>query len=131
MTVDLQVKFEDFNSKEEFTVLEMDRHYDVFFSVPGLKKHKPCIDWRLKTIKISSSRVVEILGGNELTFTMYWKKRSGAQQSYDAEFDPHFIGICHAIDIPQVRKYTKLHGVTAGGRSESVSSSMWCPELTT
>ncbi|KAL8021168.1 hypothetical protein Plhal710r2_c011g0051881 [Plasmopara halstedii] len=39
--VDLQLKFEDFYSKEAFTVLEIDRLYELILGIPWLEKHEP------------------------------------------------------------------------------------------
>ncbi|ETO76804.1 hypothetical protein F444_07873, partial [Phytophthora nicotianae P1976] len=42
--MDLAVKFEDFDSLEQFTVLDMDP-YDMILGVPWLEKHEPWIGW--------------------------------------------------------------------------------------
>ncbi|KAL7680546.1 putative aspartic peptidase domain superfamily [Plasmopara halstedii] len=112
--VDHQLKLEEFNSKEVFTVLEMDTRYNLILGIPWLEKHEPWIEWRSKTIRSCSSGVGKTLVSNKLIFTMRQKKRSSALQSYAAENDPHFIGLCHTIDIPQAREDTKLYGVSTG-----------------
>ncbi|KAG2760075.1 hypothetical protein PC129_g23569 [Phytophthora cactorum] len=38
--MDPTVKFEDFDSSEQFTVLETDK-YDLILGMPWLKKHEP------------------------------------------------------------------------------------------
>ncbi|KAF4147442.1 Retroviral aspartyl protease [Phytophthora infestans] len=50
--VDLAVKFEDFDSLEQLTVLDMDP-YDMILGMPWLEKHEPWIDWRGKAIGAS------------------------------------------------------------------------------
>ncbi|KAG3004696.1 hypothetical protein PC120_g18412 [Phytophthora cactorum] len=52
----LAVKFEDFDSSEQFTVLEMDK-YDLILGMPWLEKHEPWIDWRGKAIGASRPAV--------------------------------------------------------------------------
>ncbi|KAG2924048.1 hypothetical protein PC117_g15529 [Phytophthora cactorum] len=47
--MELAIKFEDFDSSEQFTVLEMDK-YDLILGMPWLEKHEPWIDWRGKVI---------------------------------------------------------------------------------
>ncbi|KAG3180700.1 hypothetical protein PC128_g15499 [Phytophthora cactorum] len=54
--MDLTVKFEDFDSSEQFTVLEMDK-YDLILGMPWLENHDPWIDWRGKAIGPSHSAV--------------------------------------------------------------------------
>ncbi|KAG2960117.1 hypothetical protein PC119_g26495 [Phytophthora cactorum] len=54
--MDLAVKFEDFDSSEQFTVLEMDK-YDLILGIPWLEKHEPWIDWRGKAIGASRPAV--------------------------------------------------------------------------
>ena len=54
--VDLAVKFEDFDSRERFIVLEMDK-YDLILGMPWLEKHEPWIDWRGKSIGASRPMV--------------------------------------------------------------------------
>ncbi|ETO66085.1 hypothetical protein F444_16660, partial [Phytophthora nicotianae P1976] len=56
--MDLAVKFEDFNSLEQFTVLDMDP-YDMILGMPWLEKHEPWIDWRGKAIGASRSAVTD------------------------------------------------------------------------
>ncbi|KAG4037513.1 hypothetical protein PC123_g26923 [Phytophthora cactorum] len=64
--MDLAVKFEDFDSSEQFTVLEMDK-YALILGMPWLEKHEPWIDWRGKAIgasppcSIRQSIVVDVL----------------------------------------------------------------------
>ncbi|KAG3159589.1 hypothetical protein PI124_g6231 [Phytophthora idaei] len=41
--MDLAVKFEDFDSSEQFTVLETDK-YDLTLGMPWLEKHEPWIE---------------------------------------------------------------------------------------
>ncbi|KAI9991531.1 hypothetical protein PInf_019227 [Phytophthora infestans] len=50
--VDLAVKFEDFDSLEQLTVLDMDP-YDMVLGMPWLERHEPWIDWRGKAIGAS------------------------------------------------------------------------------
>ncbi|KAG3051158.1 hypothetical protein PC121_g18016 [Phytophthora cactorum] len=54
--MDLTVKFEDFGSSEQLTVLEMDK-YDLIPGMSWLKKHEPWIDWRGKAIGASRPAV--------------------------------------------------------------------------
>ncbi|ETP55430.1 hypothetical protein F442_00018 [Phytophthora nicotianae P10297] len=56
--MDLAVKFEDFDSLEQFTVLDMDP-YDMILGIPWLEKHEPWIDWRGKAIGASRPAVTD------------------------------------------------------------------------
>ncbi|KAG3015981.1 hypothetical protein PC120_g11889 [Phytophthora cactorum] len=66
--MDLAVKFEDFGSSEQFTVLEMDK-YDLIRGMPWLEKHDPWIDWRGKAIGASrpavSDRALDAVASKE------------------------------------------------------------------
>ncbi|GMF57883.1 unnamed protein product [Phytophthora fragariaefolia] len=41
VTIPLSVKFDEFNSVEPFTVLDMDDRYDLILGMPWLAKHEP------------------------------------------------------------------------------------------
>ncbi|GMF50368.1 unnamed protein product [Phytophthora fragariaefolia] len=49
----LIVKFDDFDSVEQYIVLDMDDRYDLILGMPWLAKNEPWIDWRSRTIGAS------------------------------------------------------------------------------
>ncbi|KAG3249409.1 hypothetical protein PI124_g5942 [Phytophthora idaei] len=79
--MDLAVKFEDFDSSEQFTVLEMDK-YDLVLSMPWLEKHEPWIDWRGKAIGASRPAVFDRALVNHVpTSVRNWAARKGRQDA--------------------------------------------------
>ncbi|KAG2773584.1 hypothetical protein PC116_g15104 [Phytophthora cactorum] len=77
--MDLAVKFEDFDSSEQFTVLEMDK-YDLILGMPWLEKHEPWIDWRCKEIGASRPAVSDrALVSHVLTSVRNWAAHKGRQ----------------------------------------------------
>ncbi|ETP28140.1 hypothetical protein F442_22573, partial [Phytophthora nicotianae P10297] len=56
--MNLAVKFEDFDSLGQLTVLDMDP-YDMILGMPWLEKHEPWIDWRGKAIDASRPAVTD------------------------------------------------------------------------
>ncbi|KAL8000551.1 putative Zinc finger, CCHC-type, aspartic peptidase domain superfamily [Plasmopara halstedii] len=72
-------KFEDFDSSEQFTVLEMDS-YDLILGMPWLEKHEPWIDWRGKAIGASRPSVSDrALVSHVPTSVRTWGARKGRQ----------------------------------------------------
>lgn len=61
--VQLEIQFEEFESKTQFHVMEMDERYDIILGMKWLISHEPSIDWRGKTIHrtvpLGSKRPVE------------------------------------------------------------------------
>ena len=53
-TIDLKMKFLDFDCIEQFIVLDMDTRYDLILGFPWLQSHEPWIDWRERTMASSS-----------------------------------------------------------------------------
>ncbi|KAG3057216.1 hypothetical protein PI125_g25431 [Phytophthora idaei] len=88
--MDLAVKFEDFDSSEQFTVLEMDK-YDLILGVPWLEKHEPCIDWRGKAIGASRPAVSDrALVSHVPTSVRNWAAHKGRQ---DAVVYKEYLGV--------------------------------------
>ncbi|KAG3144703.1 hypothetical protein PC128_g24341 [Phytophthora cactorum] len=50
VSVDLGVKFFDFDSVERCLVLDLDSRYDLILGMAWLERHEPWIDWRSKTL---------------------------------------------------------------------------------
>ncbi|KAG3165427.1 hypothetical protein C6341_g12379 [Phytophthora cactorum] len=88
--MDLAVKFEDFDSSEQFTVLEMDK-YDLILGMPWLEKHEPWIDWRGKAIGASRPAVSDrALVSHVPTSVRNWAARKGRQ---DAVASKEYLGV--------------------------------------
>ncbi|KAG3066693.1 hypothetical protein PC122_g17669 [Phytophthora cactorum] len=93
--MDLAVKFEDFDSSEQFTVLEMDK-YDLILGMPWLEKHEPWIDWRGKAIGASRPAVSDrALVSHVPTSIRNWAARKGRQ---DAGASKEFLGVVDVLD---------------------------------
>ncbi|CAI5710086.1 unnamed protein product [Peronospora effusa] len=52
--VELAFTFSDFSCKEKFTVLGMESPYELILGMPWLARHQPWIDWRARTVAIST-----------------------------------------------------------------------------
>ncbi|GMF22945.1 unnamed protein product [Phytophthora fragariaefolia] len=59
VTIPLIVKFDDFNSIEQFIVLDMNDRYDLIPSMPWLAKHEPWIYWRSRTMGASHNPLAD------------------------------------------------------------------------
>ncbi|KAG2863958.1 hypothetical protein PC113_g4958 [Phytophthora cactorum] len=95
--MDLAVKFEDFDSSEQFTVLEMDK-YDLILGMPWLEKHEPWIDWRGKAIGASRPEVSDrALVSHVPTSVWNWAARKGRQ---DAVASKEYLGVVDVLDDP-------------------------------
>ncbi|KAG3085359.1 hypothetical protein PI125_g19246 [Phytophthora idaei] len=93
--MDLAVKFEDFDSSEQFTVLEMDK-YDLILGMPWLEKHEPWIDWRGKAIGASRPAVFDrALVSHVPTSVRNWAARKGHQ---DAVASKEYLGVVGVLD---------------------------------
>ncbi|KAG3065539.1 hypothetical protein PI125_g23982 [Phytophthora idaei] len=93
--MDLAVKFEDFDSSEQFTVLEMDK-YDLILGMPWLEKHEPWIDWRGKAIGASRRAVSDrALVSHVPTSVRNWAARKGHQ---DAVASKAYLGVVDVLD---------------------------------
>ncbi|KAI9981167.1 hypothetical protein PInf_010852 [Phytophthora infestans] len=53
VSVDLGVKFENFDSVKRCLVLDLDARYDLILGVAWLERHEPWIDWKSKTLGAS------------------------------------------------------------------------------
>ncbi|KAE8879179.1 hypothetical protein PF003_g36772 [Phytophthora fragariae] len=93
--MDLAVKFEDFDSKEPFLVLDMDK-YDLILGMPWLEKHEPWIDWRGKAIGASRPpRSDRALVSHVPTSGSSWGAREGRQ---GASASNEFLGVVETDD---------------------------------
>ncbi|KAG3125466.1 hypothetical protein PI124_g17258 [Phytophthora idaei] len=93
--MDLAVKFEDFDSSEQFTVLEMDK-YDLILGMPWLEKHEPWIDWRGKAIGASRPEVSDrALVSHVPTSVRNWAARKGRQ---DAVASKEYLGVVDVLN---------------------------------
>ncbi|KAG3109493.1 hypothetical protein PI124_g4663 [Phytophthora idaei] len=93
--MDLAVKFEDFDSLEQFTVLEMDK-YDLILGMPWLEKHEPWIDWRGKAIGANRPAVSDrALVSHVPTSVRNWAARKGRQ---DAVASKEYLGVVDVLD---------------------------------
>ncbi|KAG3200808.1 hypothetical protein PC128_g4342 [Phytophthora cactorum] len=93
--MDLTVKFEDFDSSEQLTVLEMDK-YDLIPGMSWLKKHEPWIDWRGKAISASRPAVSDrSLVSHVPTSVRNWAARKGR---LDAVASKEYLGVVDVLD---------------------------------
>ncbi|KAG3063321.1 hypothetical protein PI124_g22703 [Phytophthora idaei] len=93
--MDLAVKSEDFDSSEQFTVLEMDK-YDLILGMPWLEKHEPWIDWRGKVIGASCPAVPDRSLVNHVpTSARNWAARKGRR---DAVAPKENLGVFDVFD---------------------------------
>ncbi|KAG3057052.1 hypothetical protein PI125_g25463 [Phytophthora idaei] len=93
--MDLAVKFEDFDSSEQFTVLEMDK-YDLILGMPWLEKHEPWIGWRGKAIGASRPVVSDrAVVSHVPTSVRNWAARKGRQ---DAIVSKEYLGVVDVLD---------------------------------
>ncbi|KAG3249613.1 hypothetical protein PI124_g5761 [Phytophthora idaei] len=93
--MDLAVKFEDFDSSEQFTVLELDR-YDLILGMPWLEKHDPWIDWRGKAIGASRPEVSDrALVSHVPTSVRNWAARKDHQ---DVVASTEYLGVVDVLD---------------------------------
>ncbi|KAE8954718.1 hypothetical protein PR002_g32010 [Phytophthora rubi] len=93
--MDLAVKFEDFDSKEPFLVLDMDK-YDLILGMPWLEKNEPWIDWRGKAIGASRPpRSDRALVSHVPTSDSSWGAREGRQ---GASASNEFLGVVETDD---------------------------------
>ncbi|KAL7679944.1 putative aspartic peptidase domain superfamily [Plasmopara halstedii] len=93
--MDLAVKFEDFDSSEQFTVLEMDS-YDLILGMPWLEKHEPWIDWRGKAIGASRPSVSDrALVSHVPTSVRTWGARKGRRGT---EVSKEYLGVVEVQD---------------------------------
>ncbi|KAG2772260.1 hypothetical protein PC129_g23418 [Phytophthora cactorum] len=93
--MDLAVKFEDFDSSEQFTVLEMDK-YDLILGMSWLEKHEPWIDWCGKAIGARRPAISDrALVSHVPTSVRNWAARKGRQ---DAVASKEYLGIVDVLD---------------------------------
>ncbi|ETP47973.1 hypothetical protein F442_06179, partial [Phytophthora nicotianae P10297] len=97
--MDLAVKFEDFDSLEQFTVLDMDP-YDMILGMPWLEKHEPWIDWRGKAFGASRPAVTDrALVSHVPTSDRSWGARKGRQVT---ETSSGCLGVVNGYDESKV-----------------------------
>ncbi|KAG2762164.1 hypothetical protein PC129_g14613 [Phytophthora cactorum] len=95
--MDLAVKFENFDSSEQFTVLEMDK-YGLILGMPWLEKHEPWIDWRGKAIGASRPDLSDrALVSHVPTSVWNWAARKGRQ---NAVVSKEYLGVVDVLDDP-------------------------------
>ncbi|KAG2774275.1 hypothetical protein PC116_g16618 [Phytophthora cactorum] len=93
--MDLAIKFEDFDSSEQFIVLEMDK-YDLILSMPWLEKHEGWIDWRGKAIGASRPAVSDrALVSHVPTSVRNWGAR---EDRMDAVASKEYLGVVDVLD---------------------------------
>jgi hypothetical protein len=93
--IDLRVEFNDFNSVESFTLLDMDDRFDLILGMPWLESHEPWIDWRTKSIGSSTPGGGKVLVSHEPTFA-----HQVVELPHDVRVaDAHFIGMCDTTDV--------------------------------
>ena len=78
VSVNLGVKFLDFNSVERCLVLDLDARYDLILGMEWLQRHEPWIDWRSKTLGATHTVPSGALESHEPTSARkqkrYWRK---------------------------------------------------------
>ena len=65
--LNLAVRLLDFESTERCLVLDLDSRYDLILGMVWLKRHKPLMDWRFKTLG-ATRKVSSDFGSHEPTF---------------------------------------------------------------
>ena len=91
ITLDLRVKFEDFDFTEKFTVLDMDERYDLILGIAWLQEYEPWIDWKTKSIASSSSGGNHTFGSNDPTVVAHRRRKLAAAS------DDHHVGVCDVV----------------------------------
>ncbi|KAG2837208.1 hypothetical protein PC129_g22407 [Phytophthora cactorum] len=93
--MDLTVKFENFDSSEQFTVLVMDK-YDLILGMSWLEKHEPWIDWRGKAIGASRPAVSDRSLVSHVPISVRnWAARKGR---LDAVASKEYLGVVDVLD---------------------------------
>ncbi|ETO99493.1 hypothetical protein F441_23092 [Phytophthora nicotianae CJ01A1] len=67
VSVDLNVKFLNFDSVEPCLVLDLDSRYDLILGMAWLERHEPWIDWKSKTLGATHPAPSEALVSHEPT----------------------------------------------------------------
>ncbi|OWY96373.1 reverse transcriptase [Phytophthora megakarya] len=77
VSIDLNVKFLDFDSVERCLVLALDGRYDLILGMAWLESHEPWIDWKSKTLGATRSSPSGALASHEPTSAKrqkrYWR----------------------------------------------------------
>ncbi|KAG3116418.1 hypothetical protein PI125_g4662 [Phytophthora idaei] len=81
VSVDLGVKFLDFDSVERCLVLDLDSRYDLTLRMAWLERHGPWIDWRSKTLGATHFAPSGALASHEPTYARkqkrFWRGHEG------------------------------------------------------
>ncbi|POM60351.1 Gag protein [Phytophthora palmivora] len=118
VSMDLAVKFEDFDSTESFLVLDMDK-YDLILGMLWLEKHEPWIDWRGKAIGTSRPAVSD----RELSLTPTKVLRRASQPAMRPMIIPMPDGTDQAGNLgPQAGKVVPQTAEVVEESAEDVSS---------
>ena len=67
VSVNLGVKFFDFDSIERCIILDVDSRYDLILGMAWLESHEPWIDWRSKMLGATRTAPSAALGSHEPT----------------------------------------------------------------
>ncbi|KAI9907331.1 hypothetical protein PsorP6_004558 [Peronosclerospora sorghi] len=111
VSIDLKLKFADFDSSERCLVLELDSRYDLILGMKWMERHDTYIDWKSKSIGSTHQRSGEALASHEPTFARsqkrFWREMPGIGMSEmispnevkevyleegDSAVNPHDIG---------------------------------------
>ncbi|KAI9922852.1 hypothetical protein PsorP6_002373 [Peronosclerospora sorghi] len=74
VSIDLKLKFADFDRLERCLVLDLDSRYDLILGMKWLERHEPWIDWKSKSIGSTHPRSGEALASHEPTFARSKKR---------------------------------------------------------
>lgn len=130
--VDLQVRFEDFDCVERFTVLDLDEKYDLILGMPWLEEHEPWIDWRSKSIGASKPHSTDRMLVSKVPTSANWQRRRWRERRVDN--DEYMVGVSELIDIPEVDVSTERqddaalsewHGAERSGHMSTANVEAW------
>ena len=78
VSLNLGLKFLDFDSVERCLVLDLESRYDLILGMALLERHEPWIDWRSKTLGATRNVSSEAFGSHEPSFASkqkrYWRE---------------------------------------------------------
>ena len=113
--VELRLRFQDFDCKVQFVVLEMDDRYDLILGMPWLVTHKPWIDWSERLVwscspaglpaeegllrEFNGIQSPPLKGYSDEYHTPAHKKRVGSPSDHSRDRDVESSPSSHAGDV--------------------------------
>ncbi|KAG3195954.1 hypothetical protein PC128_g8055 [Phytophthora cactorum] len=132
ISVDLGVKFLDFDSVERCLVLDLDSRYDLILGMAWLERHEPWIDWRSKTLGATHFAPSGALVSHERTSA---RKQNRFWRGHEAELVmvldiPMSELVSNEVPVVQERGSQDVRGAARYPRSGAglVSDPLLCPD---